>query len=205
MAMVTVIFGGETLGTHTIKHHPFVVGRDAANDIQIDNIGVSRKHCQFVYADKHFNIEDLESANGTQLHGQKIRMAPVRDGDEVKMGKYVLVFHQAPGEGPPPPKDGAGPGADLAAVMQGAPTEGPQAKAGMGDQIRTLMVDGALFQQAAPSAGPQRASDVASKFELPGKAGGGGSGKTLWIAVAVMGAIVLALVGVVVVLVLRKG
>ncbi len=200
MAMVTVMFQGETVGSHTIKHHPFVVGRDATCDIQIDNIGVSREHCQFVHADRHFNIEDLKSANGTILHGQKIRMAPVRDGDEIKMGKYTLVFHQAPGEGAPPPKGGAEP--DLAEAMKGAEQAAPT-KAGGFSGERTLMVQGmAAPVPGAPSSGPQRAADVAGKLAGGGKGGGGGMG--LWIVVGFMALVVLGLAAVVLILVLKK-
>ena len=201
MAMVTVIFGGETLGSHTIKHHPFVVGRDPTNDIPIDNIGVSRQHCQFVFVDRHFNIQDLESANGTILHGQKIRMSPIKDGDEISIGKYTLVFHMAPGEGQPPPKPGEGP--SLADVMQGA-EEKPATK-GFAEGMKTFQVDAKLIHdQAAQGAGvgAQRAADVAKSFAPPQQASGG---KKLWIVVGLLGLLVLGLIGAVVVLALMKG
>ena len=206
MAMVTVVFGGETLGSHTIKHHPFSVGRDPACDVQIDNIGVSRKHCQFVFVDRHFNIQDLDSANGCIVHGQKVRMAPVKDGDEIKLGKYMLVFHQAPGGGAPPAKEGEG--TSLVDVMKGV-EEKPAAKGtGFADNMKTFQVDAKLIhEQAAQNAqgsGPQRAADVASSFGPPQKASGGSS-KTIWIVVGIMALLVVGLIGVVLVLVLNKG
>jgi predicted component of type VI protein secretion system len=195
--MLTVMFGDQTVGTHTIKHVPFVVGRDPSNDVPIDNVGISRRHCQVVWEERnrHFHIQDLDSANGTFHRGHKVRMAPLADGDEVLLGKYKLVFHQAAGEGPPPEK-GGGKG-ELAAMVEGAKPGRPSPP---GDVMKTFMVDsGALHKQAESSV--QRASDLAGSFAPKKEAKS--SNALLWVVVAAMGMIIAAL-GVVIFLLTRQ-
>jgi len=83
---------GRKIGTYTMTASPFVVGRDPASGVHIDNVGVSRRHCQFTYENGQYFVEDLGSSNGTFYRGVKIRKTPVSHGEEVNIGKYVLVF-----------------------------------------------------------------------------------------------------------------
>ncbi|MBI5542785.1 MAG: FHA domain-containing protein, partial [Deltaproteobacteria bacterium] len=64
------------------------VGRDASNDVVLTDQGVSRRHCRF-YADDQGTIwvEDLGSANGVLVDGQRIGEATeVPEGVEVVVG-----------------------------------------------------------------------------------------------------------------------
>ena len=77
-----------------------IVGRDSRNDIQIDNIAVSREHARITREharinngpDDHF-VEDMGSANGTFVNGQKVSKKLLDTGDEITIGKYFLKVY----------------------------------------------------------------------------------------------------------------
>lgn len=57
--------------------------------------GVSRRHAVISAQGDGFCIEDLASANGTFVNGQRLQPqepAPIRHGDELKLGTLILRF-----------------------------------------------------------------------------------------------------------------
>jgi len=92
-AIVQVIFQGRILETIKLNKNIATVGRLPDNDIVINNLGVSRRHCRIICDDSGgFYIEDLESANGTVVNGIRVARSPLYNGDEVQIGKHKLVF-----------------------------------------------------------------------------------------------------------------
>lgn len=57
------------------------IGRDARNDIAINDDIVSSFHVAIVQDDGKFYLEDAESKNGTFLNGHRIRRSELKDGD----------------------------------------------------------------------------------------------------------------------------
>lgn len=53
---------------------------------------VSREHCQVVERDGHWVIEDLGSANGTFVNGDRIAVRRLVGGEEIRVGSAVLRF-----------------------------------------------------------------------------------------------------------------
>jgi len=129
MAKVTVTFSGELVGEYPLDRPASIVGRDATCDIQIDNLGISRAHCQFVKRGDDYIVQDMNSANGTYVNGSKVGEHYLKDGDEVLIGKFLLKFDAA-GTAAPPKK---------------APVE--KAPDVMGDALRTYVVDGAAIRE----------------------------------------------------------
>lgn len=69
-------------------------GRRPESDIFLDDVTVSRKHAEFVrQADGQFLVRDVGSLNGTYVDRDRIDEVVLKDGDEVQIGKYRLVFH----------------------------------------------------------------------------------------------------------------
>lgn len=205
MALVTVMFGEETLGSHTVSHYPFVVGRDSSCEVTIDNVGLSRKHCQITWKDGSFHVEDLESLNGTYLNGERVTSAPIRDGDEMKIGKHTLIFHQAPGEEPPPAKGAAG----LADMIKEAVEEPASKKPVITDSLKTFQMDAKLIRQqlsAAPPSEPMKAVHVAESVsqKMSEEKATSGTKALLYSLLAVIVVLLTALLVVAAVL-LRKG
>ena len=67
-------------------------GRRPDSDIFLDDVTVSRKHAEFVRRDGGFVVRDVGSLNGTYVQRDRIEEAVLRDGDEVQIGKFRLVF-----------------------------------------------------------------------------------------------------------------
>lgn len=71
-------------------------GRDTRADIFLDDVTVSRKHAEFVFADSAFSVRDVGSLNGTYVNRERIDSVRLVAGDEVQIGKYRLTFHPSP-------------------------------------------------------------------------------------------------------------
>ena len=67
------------------------IGRDTNNDINLDDITVSRSHAMVSKGDG-YSIKDLGSLNGTYLNAISVKEAVVKAGDEIQIGKYHLIL-----------------------------------------------------------------------------------------------------------------
>lgn len=73
-----------------------LIGRAVTSDIVLDDPGVSTKHARVIAPDAAtYYVEDLDSAGGTWLNGE--RLAPrqrvrLAEGDTLKLGAYELRF-----------------------------------------------------------------------------------------------------------------
>jgi pSer/pThr/pTyr-binding forkhead associated (FHA) protein len=72
-------------GTTTIGRHP-------DSDIFLDDVTVSRRHAEVRSVDGRFTVTDAGSLNGTYLNRERIEEAQLRNGDELQIGKFRLVF-----------------------------------------------------------------------------------------------------------------
>jgi hypothetical protein len=69
------------------------LGRHADNDIVLDNMVVSGRHCAFELrglADVF--IEDLGSTNGTYINGKMVKRQKLSDGEVVAIGNFRIQF-----------------------------------------------------------------------------------------------------------------
>jgi pSer/pThr/pTyr-binding forkhead associated (FHA) protein len=67
------------------------IGRDTTNEIQLDDITVSRSHAMIIKKDV-YHIKDLGSLNGTYLNAIAVRDTQLKAGDEIQIGKYHLTL-----------------------------------------------------------------------------------------------------------------
>ena len=75
------------------------VGRHPESDIFLDDITVSRRHVEFRREDDTFRVHDVGSLNGTYLNGDRVDDAELQNGDEVRIGKFRLIFFASDAEG----------------------------------------------------------------------------------------------------------
>jgi hypothetical protein len=89
--------GGEAGLTWPLEHRTLSIGRDADCDIVLDDRQVSRHHALVGWRNDHYEIEDLNSKNGTHLNGRDvIGSQPLRDGDEIQIAlRFKLAFVDA--------------------------------------------------------------------------------------------------------------
>jgi pSer/pThr/pTyr-binding forkhead associated (FHA) protein len=82
-------FKGQTYelrGTLRVGRHPF-------NEISLPDLSVSRYHCWFSLKEDRVVLEDLASANGTFVNGDRLREPrALKPGDRVLIGNTQLVF-----------------------------------------------------------------------------------------------------------------
>ena len=90
---IVVSLGGREVKRIRLRPGDTTVGRDAGNDLMIDNLSVSRQHAVFTFVDGRCSIEDLGSSNGTIVGGRRIESAELlADGQEAIVGKHSLRF-----------------------------------------------------------------------------------------------------------------
>jgi hypothetical protein len=75
----------------------YVIGREAGNDIVIEDPQVSRRHAQLIQQGHSYLIEDIGSTNGTYVNGKRVT-APVllASGDMVGLADTVIIAVQLP-------------------------------------------------------------------------------------------------------------
>jgi hypothetical protein len=81
-------------GTSIGVRDGLVLGRVAACDVVVNDPKASRRHARLVVEAGVVEIEDMNSSNGTLLNGKSVDRRLIRDGDEVRIGKTVIVYRE---------------------------------------------------------------------------------------------------------------
>ena len=68
------------------------LGRGSANDIVLQDSGISRAHARLDHGPKGNFIVDLGSSNGTKVNGVRVKHYKLAPGDLIQVGKSQLVF-----------------------------------------------------------------------------------------------------------------
>jgi len=90
MLRIILKFNNTVLKELKIDQDEIIIGRDTGNDIQIDNIAVSREHARIIKGPNYYFIEDMSSKNGTFVNGKKIKKKFLKGDDEITIGKHSL-------------------------------------------------------------------------------------------------------------------
>jgi general secretion pathway protein A len=108
LARILLASGGRTVAERALAPGRLIIGRTAANDLQVESRFVSRHHCQIVTTAQSCVIEDLNSTNGIFLHSKRVRYHNLNDGDVITIGQHELLYiderslQRAPSEPPQP-------------------------------------------------------------------------------------------------------
>lgn len=80
--------------TQTVAFHgpQMSLGRYESNDVVLADVNVSRFHAEVVSVDGAIEVNDLGSRNGTRVNGELVQRARLRDGDEIGIGPFGIVF-----------------------------------------------------------------------------------------------------------------
>lgn len=94
---ILVLRGGEGEGQHFVLLSAVTnIGRHADSDIALDDITVSRRHCDVTQESGRFVVRDVGSLNGTYVNQKRVDSAELTQGDELQIGKFHLVFLERP-------------------------------------------------------------------------------------------------------------
>ena len=91
MVRIVLKFNNTVLKELESDDNEITIGRDANNDIQIENVAVSRKHAIIRKAPNYYYIEDLNSTNGTFVNEKHIIKKVLYEDDEISIGKHTLL------------------------------------------------------------------------------------------------------------------
>lgn len=90
---VLVIKKGPVIGQRIVlNQEEILIGRDPKSDIFLNDITVSRKHAKLIYTKNRTEIKDIGSLNGTYVNNERTEVSRLKSGDEIQIGKFVLVF-----------------------------------------------------------------------------------------------------------------
>ena len=88
-----VVKRGRNAGSrYVLDAEKTVAGRHPESDIFLDDVTVSRRHAEIERNGDDYTVRDVGSLNGTYLNRSRVEEAPLRDGDELQIGSFKLVF-----------------------------------------------------------------------------------------------------------------
>ncbi|HKC11170.1 MAG TPA: adenylate/guanylate cyclase domain-containing protein [Vicinamibacteria bacterium] len=83
---------GDTPQAYTFTTGEVVIGRSPDCQIVLKDFGISRTHARITVDEDGVRIADLKSKNGTQVNGVPVVEAPIKDGDRILLGKFLLTL-----------------------------------------------------------------------------------------------------------------
>lgn len=95
-ALLVVVSGPDAGAQILLDTDVVTVGRSPNADIFLDDVTVSRKHAEFVRTPSGFTLRDTGSLNGTYVGRQLIDSVELRNGADVQIGKFRMIFQQRP-------------------------------------------------------------------------------------------------------------
>lgn len=71
---------------------PVTIGREEGNALRLNDERVSRYHAKIQAEDADILLTDLDSTNGTRVNGSAVQIRRLRPGDQVSIGRSMLLF-----------------------------------------------------------------------------------------------------------------
>ncbi len=92
-----VMHSGPTPGkTFPLEGDVLTIGREASNQIPINDAEISRKHSQLVLQGGKYVLTDLGSTNGTFVNGQRVTGQHVlQPGEVISLGEQINLLFEA--------------------------------------------------------------------------------------------------------------
>jgi pSer/pThr/pTyr-binding forkhead associated (FHA) protein len=71
---------------------PVTIGREEGNVLRLNDERVSRFHAKIQVEDDDVILTDLDSTNGSRVNGSTVQIRRLRAGDQVSIGRSLLLF-----------------------------------------------------------------------------------------------------------------
>ncbi|MFM8284698.1 MAG: ATP-binding protein [Planctomycetaceae bacterium] len=96
MASLFVIQGPNRGARYELPGIPGVlaIGRETGNAVQLQDSEVSRRHAEIRAAGDGHVVVDLKSSNGTFVNGRRVERQELGGGDQIQVGRTLLVYSQ---------------------------------------------------------------------------------------------------------------
>lgn len=94
MGQVTLlVLQGVDQGKRAVVDQPTAsLGRGPQNSVRVLDTEVSRDHAVLRFTDGDWVLHDLDSSNGTFINGQSVRTQRLQSGDQIQIGRTVMLF-----------------------------------------------------------------------------------------------------------------
>lgn len=93
VGQLIVTRGGTAGSRFALSSDEVTIGRHPESSIFLDDVTVSRRHATVTRdGSGQYTLHDAGSLNGTYLDGERIEHAPLREGAQVQVGRFRLVF-----------------------------------------------------------------------------------------------------------------
>jgi pSer/pThr/pTyr-binding forkhead associated (FHA) protein len=94
VAALVVRSGPQAGATFPLRTALTRLGRHPDSEIILDDITVSRRHADITRSGDRYVVRDAGSLNGTYVNQSRVDEAELRQGDELQVGKFRLVFFE---------------------------------------------------------------------------------------------------------------
>ena len=68
------------------------IGRSLSAEVRFDDATVSRRHALVVNQEDGVRVLDDRSLNGVLVNGRRVEWSPLRDGDEIGIGRHAIFY-----------------------------------------------------------------------------------------------------------------
>jgi len=133
---------------------PVTIGREEDNTVQLNDERISRFHSKIQEDGNRIILTDLDSTNGTRVNGRPVQMRVLRLGDQVSIGRCLLVYGSRDDIDASLADDSRRAGADRPDDMATASDQAPDA--------RTFAVDDLEFIDLFPDGPPELPEDLSA-------------------------------------------
>ena len=87
-----IVLAGSNVGEmYRLEEGETFLGRGQTATVKLNDDGISRKHARIFQAGGEVVIEDLKSANGTNVNGTPVEMQQLKDGDKIRLGSTTIL------------------------------------------------------------------------------------------------------------------
>ena len=87
-----VVKGLEEGVTQSFDEEQVFIGRRSENHIVLEADNISRNHAAIERRKGTYFVRDLASANGTHVNGLRVELAPLNEGDRLRIGDFMITI-----------------------------------------------------------------------------------------------------------------
>lgn len=140
MAEIVVRHGSRIVLRTQLAERDLSIGRDAGNDVVIEDPRVSRSHARILRRGGDYVLQDCGSTHGCHLGEERVTERVLRDGDVIRLGDRTLTFLVREGGALPADGQAGGEAADFQTMLlqPGAPAESARRLEALFEISRTL-------------------------------------------------------------------